>query len=89
MASFWESSTTYQAIIEEAWCDEVRRILLRLGRKFFGPADKATKSALNAIEDRERLGELTERILDVCSWQELLQPPPRRRQRKPSKRKQT
>jgi predicted transposase YdaD len=75
-----EESTTYQAIIRKGRLSGVRQMLLRQGRKRFGPADDATEAALNAIEDVEKLEELGERVLDVGSWQELLQPArPRRR----------
>jgi hypothetical protein len=74
-----EESATYQAIVRKGRLSEARQILLRQGRKLFGPADETTESALNAIEDMAKLEELTERILDVGSWQELLQPTSRRR----------
>jgi hypothetical protein len=45
---------------------------LRQGRKRFGPPDTATKTAIEAITDLARLETLTERLLDVTSWQELL-----------------
>lgn len=74
-----EESTTYQAIIRKGRLSEARHILLRLGQKRFGPADEATEAALNAIEDVDKLETLGERVLDVESWQELLQPRRRRR----------
>ena len=74
-----EESTTYQAIIRKGRLSEARHILLCLGRKLFGPADDATESALNAIEDVEKLEELGERILDVRSWDELLRSTSRRK----------
>jgi predicted transposase YdaD len=74
-----EESTTYQAIIRKGRLAEARHILLRLGQKRFGPADNATAASLNAIDDVQQLEELGERILDVGSWQELLQPTGRRR----------
>lgn len=75
-----EESVTYQAIVRKGRVSEARHMLLRLGQKRFGPADEAAEAALNAINDVEKLEELGERILDVGSWQELLQPvSPRRR----------
>lgn len=74
-----EESTTYQAIARKERLAEARQMLLRQGRKLFGPPDDATAAALNAIGDVEKLEELGERILDVGSWQELLQPSGRRR----------
>jgi hypothetical protein len=74
-----EESTTYQAIVRKGRISEARQFVLRLGRKRFGSPDDATEAALNAIEDVEKLEELGERILDVGSWEELLQSSPRRR----------
>jgi hypothetical protein len=74
-----EESTTYQAIIRKGRLSGVREVLLRQGRKRFGPVDEATEAALKAINDVRKLDELSERILDVGSWQELLQPARRRR----------
>lgn len=74
-----EESTTYQAIVRKSRLAEARQMLLRQGRKLFGSVDEATEAALNAIEDVEKLEELGERVLDVSSWQELLQPIKRRR----------
>jgi hypothetical protein len=79
-----EESTTYQAIIRKGRLSEVRHILFLQGQKLFGPADDAATAALNAIDDVQRLEELSERILDVDSWQELLNPTrhPRRSRRR-------
>ena|SRR5437899_1959075 len=75
-----EESVTYQAIIrkgreerrEEGRVEEARSILLRLGGKRFGPAPAELQTALGAIGIRERLEQLSERLLDVESWDELL-----------------
>jgi predicted transposase YdaD len=73
-----EESVTYQAIVRKGRLSGVRQMLLRQGRKLFGPPDEATEATLNAIDDVRKLDELGERILDVGSWQELLQPIRRR-----------
>ncbi len=74
-----KESVTYQAIVEEGHLLGVRQVILRLGQKLFGPIDEATEKALNAIDDVRKLDRLSERILDVNSWQELLSPTRRRR----------
>jgi predicted transposase YdaD len=74
-----EESTTYQAIVRKGRLAGTRHMLLRQGRKLFGPADEASEAALNAIDNIDKLEELGERILDVGSWQELLQTTQRRR----------
>ena len=68
----------------DQWLDEGRlegdlrtshRLLLRQGRKRFGPADAETESALTSIKDLERLERMAEALLTVNSWQELLSTP--------------
>ncbi len=51
---------------------EARNILLRLGRKKFGPTSRDVEAALNGIVDVLRLEALADRLLDVSSWDELL-----------------
>ncbi len=74
-----KESTTYQAILAEGRAEgqavEARKILLHLGGKRFGPPDVRTRTAIEAIADVERLEQLTERLLDVSSWEELLATP--------------
>jgi hypothetical protein len=53
----------------------MQRILLRQGRKRFGEPDEATRQALSAIYDLERLERLANQFWDVNSWQKLLQTP--------------
>ncbi len=73
-------SSTIQAFIEEGRrkgleegrAGEARRIILRLGRKRLGAVDETVEAKLNEIVDLERLEELTERIDQVSSWDELL-----------------
>jgi hypothetical protein len=66
-----KESTTYQAIL----ADEAKRIMLRQGTKRFGPPHARTRAAIEAITDVDRLEQLTERLLDVSSWDELLATP--------------
>jgi predicted transposase YdaD len=54
---------------------EAKTILLRQGRKRFGEPDTATVAALQAITDVAYLESLSERLLDVGSWQDLLASP--------------
>jgi predicted transposase YdaD len=83
-----EESVTYQAIIrkgrevgrevgreegrEVGRVEEARALLRRLGGKRFGPPPAAVQVALDAITSAERLEQLSERLLDVESWEELL-----------------
>ena len=63
-----KESTTYQAIL----ADEAKRILLRMGTKRLGPPDAHIRAAIEAIMDVDRLEQLTERLLDVSGWDDLL-----------------
>jgi predicted transposase YdaD len=71
-----EESVTYMAIIEKGEArgrlQEARRLILLHGQKRFGPPDDATRAALDAITDIERLEQLHLRVHDVNGWQELL-----------------
>jgi hypothetical protein len=65
-------SDTYQAILDEGEVRGLQHTLLRLGRKRFGEPDESVRQAVLGITDLERLARLTEDLLDVSSWQELL-----------------
>jgi len=73
-------STAYDMILDEGRVEgrvegEIRnnhRILLRLGRQRFGAADAATEAVLTAIQDLNRLERMTDALLTVTSWEELL-----------------
>jgi hypothetical protein len=67
-----KESVTYQKIVREGREEEARAILLRLGRKRFGPPSPEAEAALAGITAIERLEALSERLLDVESWEELL-----------------
>jgi hypothetical protein len=80
-----EDSTTYQQILEKGELrglekGEIRGLekgernaLLRLGTKLFGPPSAEILAILQDISDRERLGRLVERALEVANWTELVQ----------------
>ena len=70
-----EESDTYQAIMEEGEIKGMRRNLLQLGRRRFGPPSPAIESALGQIVDPERLARLIDVLLDVSSWDDLLATP--------------
>ncbi len=67
-----EQSVTYQAIVEKGMIRDRHDVLLQQGRKKFGPPSEVVVMAIRSVIDFERLSRLTERILDVSSWQELL-----------------
>jgi len=80
-------STTYQYILNEGRAEgrqegerqgrvtEARKILLRQGRIRFGDPNAATTAALEAMTDVEHLEQLSERLLLVTTWEELLATP--------------
>jgi predicted transposase YdaD len=65
-------SLTYQAILEEGRVDELHRMILRLGRVRFGEVDETVRHQIEAIGDIETLEDLSERLVLVSSWAELL-----------------
>jgi predicted transposase YdaD len=84
-----QDSTTYQAILKEGRNEGLiegrnegrvtgeQQLLIRQGTKKFGQPDAATRAAIEAIRDIERLEALGERIVDpdVCDWNSLLNAP--------------
>jgi predicted transposase YdaD len=74
-----KESTTYMATLEEGAVAEARKILMKQGRIRFGGTPTQVVERLEQIEDVERLEELSERLLNASSWDELLASKPRRR----------
>jgi predicted transposase YdaD len=78
-----KDSSYYQVLLKEGMekglhqgrIKEAQQVLFRLGRLRFGRLDKATRSAIEAIDDLERLQRLSERILTATSWGDLLAEP--------------
>ena len=70
--SWLEESSTYQMLLDRGRIDEARRLVLRRGQKRFGPPGEETRKAIEAINDLDRLERLSDRLLAVSSWAELL-----------------
>jgi hypothetical protein len=71
----WRDSDTYLAILEEGAVKALQEILLELGDQRFGQPDEATQTTLTGIADLGRLRRMSQRLLGVNSWQELLATP--------------
>lgn len=71
-----EESVTYQKIIRKGEAkgkaEEARRILLLQGRRRFGEPSAEVVATLEALTDVEKLEDLTVRMLEATSWQDLL-----------------
>ena len=71
-----KESDTYQAILEEGRAEgelrEVKKLLLHVRKKRFGRPGARVIAAIEAIGDLGRLEQLSERLLVVASWRELL-----------------
>jgi hypothetical protein len=73
-------SVTYQAILAEGKAEgeaegalnEARKLLLTIGSRRFGTPSATLRDTLSSIASVERLERLSERLLDVESWDELL-----------------
>ncbi len=82
-----KESATYQKILREGrvegraegrvegLVEGERRILRRLGTRQFGKPDPLIDAALDAITDLDRLEQLSDRVLEVKTWEELLAQP--------------
>ncbi len=78
-------STTYQAILREGRNEglvdgsirEAQRLLILLGEDRFGTPHEATRVAIEAIRDLERLERMSRRTHDanIHDWEELLDTP--------------
>jgi predicted transposase YdaD len=77
-----KESSTYQAILAEGRAEgrvegrieAMQKTLLRLGRqRFRSQPSEDIQAAIQAITDEGRLERMTERLLTVSSWQELLE----------------
>jgi hypothetical protein len=68
-------SEGYQAILDEGRAEGAQRMLLRQARNKLGDPDEATRAALLAITDLDRLERLSDRLPEVSSWKDLLQTP--------------
>lgn len=65
-------SSTYRGLINDGRIEEAKTILLRQGRIKFGEPDEATEAAVRSMKRLKRLEALSERLLSVDSWDELL-----------------
>ena len=73
-----EESVTYQKILKKGRRgseEEAKRILKRLGSRRFGKPDAHIEAAIDAIADLDRLEQLSDRVLEVTGWEELLAQP--------------
>ncbi|HVA45957.1 MAG TPA: hypothetical protein VNH11_06180 [Pirellulales bacterium] len=72
-------SSTYQLIVEEGMAQGMakglRTMLLQIGARRLGRPVAAVQESLDAIDDVARLHRLGERVLEVATWQELLDTP--------------
>ena len=74
-----KESVTYQKILREGRAEgraeEAKRILKRLGSRRFGKPEPLIEAAIDAIADLDRLEQLSDRVLEVAGWEELLAQP--------------
>jgi hypothetical protein len=70
-------SRMYQSILQEGRAEEAQRLILRQGAIRFGPPDEATRAAVEAIGDLDRLERMSERVVDMSiqDWNGLLGTP--------------
>jgi hypothetical protein len=66
-----EESSVYQGIYAKARLEEAREFLVFLGRRKLGPPDERARAEIAALTDLDRLHELSARISDVATWDEL------------------
>ena len=57
---------------DEVRLQEVRRMILSMGKRKFGPSSPETEAALKGITDHSKLEAIGVRLFDVSSWEDLL-----------------
>ena len=67
-----KESVTYQKILREGRAEGAKRILKRLGSKRLGKPEPRIEAEIDAIADLEKLEQLSDRVLEVTDWEELL-----------------
>lgn len=65
-------SSAFELYEEKGRVEEIHRVLLRLGRRRFGPASAQVEAVLRAMQDLDRLERMGDAVLTAQSWQELL-----------------
>jgi predicted transposase YdaD len=74
-----KESVTYQKILREGRAEGraegAKRILKRLGSKRLGKPEPRIEAEIDAIADLEKLEQLSDRVLEVTDWEELLAQP--------------
>jgi predicted transposase YdaD len=82
-----KESSTYRAILaegreegrEEGAVIEARKLLRLLGDAPFGKPDTRTIALIDGIDDLDKLEELATRVRTATSWEEVFNPPTRRK----------
>jgi hypothetical protein len=74
-----EESSTHQAILGEGEVREARKLLRLLGDGAFGKPDARTNALIESLEDLDRRDELLQRVRTATSWEEMFNPPARRK----------
>ncbi len=62
-----------EALVKEGRVEALQKTVLRQGRRRFSEPGEQIIASVTAIKDMDRLERLTDRLLDVNSWQELLE----------------
>jgi hypothetical protein len=70
-------NVAYQVILEEGRIEQARETLLNLGTRLLRAPSKVVRQKIESMDDLEELKDLTDRVLDVKSWKELLKNPNR------------
>jgi hypothetical protein len=70
-----QESDTYLMILDEGQEQGMRKMLLALGEKRFGPPSEPVKAELQSITDLDRLVRMACQTSNAASWQEVLDTP--------------
>lgn len=62
----------FKMFLDQGKTTEARELILRQGRKKFGPPSAEQEALMRSVNDLTRLEAMSERLLDVSSWDDLL-----------------
>lgn len=72
MINLLEDSSTFRGVYDEGERAGLRKILIRMGTKRFGPPTTTTIAVLDTIEDIDSLQDLIECVVDAKSWSNVV-----------------
>jgi hypothetical protein len=68
------NKTNFEKAMEKGLQEGIKNTILQIGRERLGNPGPETEKRIHSIDDRAKLDEITQRILHVKTWDELMGP---------------